>query len=527
MKHLIFLFGIILLFAGCRSAEDAFKDAQQAELAGNNRLAVRYYLETLRLKPDMFQAKDRLAVVGQKALDTEYNEAERLVKGGRGLDGLQQIQATENLHRQISFHAPNVKIPGNMNLLKDQAQTLVRSDLFRKTKDAVQNSSWDEALGYLTQIEGYNPSSNDREQIIAVRSAVNDRAFHQHIQAAENLFNGGKYSESLSALETAAKYADNLEEENLLNEKRGKYRNNIIISEANALKEYLAKKQYLEASERLNKLDSLKGQFEKSQLDALRVLNIKLYNTWADDLFKQGKYRESWHRAADVFKFEENNKEALDLQHKALQLGRTSFALLPIITNKDGEEFTKEVDSDFNNGPARNLPPFTALVADFDLRDAFRAFRINPQRITREQALAVARRTKAQFIIFRELTAYRLEQQFTSTRNIAVQKADNSQGVMEIRNGKLNLNAKLLITIVDARSGHRLFSKEKDISSVLEFEQGFLDGPVKNYILNNQQISLLDPPGANDIQALEKSSSKSATDFFLKVIFPEMEKLVP
>ena len=98
---------------------------------------------------------------------------------------------------------------------------------------------------------------------------------------------------------------------------------------------------------------------------------------------------------------------------------------------------------------------------------------------------------------------------------------------MEIRNGKLNLNAKLLITIVDARSGHRLFSKEKDISSVLEFEQGFIDGPVKNYILNNEQLSLLEPPGANDIQALEKSSSKSATDFFLKEIFPEMEKLVP
>ena len=518
---------LVLVLSGCRSAEDAFLDAQNAERAGNNKLAVRYYLETIRLNPNMPQAKQRLGVVAQQELDSGIRRAESLIRNGDGNQGLAQLDATKALHNQVKFHAPGVRLPQNFNHLKDQAQTQVRGDLFRQAKAAEQRKEWDKALALLSDLERYNPSSKDRMKILGDRDRINDKAFKDQLSGAEELFKQGKYPESLGALDAAAKYADKLDKENLLKSKKSKFRTDIIISEATALKANMDKKRFIEAADRLKGLDNLKQFFEKPQLDAIRVLNTKLYNSWADDLFKAGKFRESWHRAGDALKFENSNQEALDIQRKALQLGRVNFVLLPIIHNKKDAPFIKKIDTDFNNGPARNMPPFTLLVSDFDLRDAFRAFRVNPQNITREQALNVARRTNASFVIFRELTAYRMEEQFVSSRTIPVKKKDNTPSTMEVKKGVIKLNSRLLVTIVDAKSGHRIFSKEGDISSKLEFEQGFLKEPIKNLALTNEQRSLLEPPAQQDFETAEKASVKTATDFFLKTIFPEMEKVVP
>ena len=527
MRYIAFFLLLAVCLTGCRSAEDAFNDAQRAEMSGNDRLAIRYYIETIRLNPEMHQAKQRLAVVGQREVDRSFSSAENSIKQGRGHDGLNQLNSLQQLHRQISTYTPQVKLPGNFTHLKDKAQSLARSDLFRQAKDAERRGEWDKALGILTEIEAYNPSSNDRLQILNSRVLINDKAFKQQLNSAESLYKSGKYDESLTVLSAASKYADNLEEENLLKDRTSKYKTNIIISEATALKDSLKKRKYLQAEKRLMGLDRLQGHFGKSQLDAVRVLKIKLYNSWAADLTDQGKFRESWHTAAKSLEFEANNRAALDIQRNAMQLGRVNFVLLPLIANKNAEPFIKKVDADFNNGPARNLPPFTLLVSDFDLRDAFRAFRVNPQNITREQAVAVARRTNAKYIIFRELTSYRLEEQFISSSNMPVRRKDNTQSTMEVRKGELRLNSRMLITIVDSKTGHRVFSKEQDISSKLEFEQGFLIDPIKNLALTDQQRSLLEPPADSDFQAVEGSSVKAATDFFLKKIFPEMEKLIP
>lgn len=527
MRVLPLIFILALLITGCRSAEDAFQDAQNAEMAGNNKLAVRYYLETIRLNPNMPQAKQRLGNVARKEIDSGIRRAEDLIRNGNGSQGLTQLDATESLYNQVKFHSPELKLPQNFTHLKDLAQTQVRSDLFRQALIAEQGNEWDKALAVLADLEKFNPTANDRMKIIGDRERINDKAFNQQIAGAELLFKEGKYPDSLAALDAAAKYADKLDKENLLSSKKSKFRTDIIISEATALKENMNNKKFIEASERLKGLETLKQFFEKPQLDAIRVLNIKLYNTWAEDLFNARKYRESWHRAADALKYESSNPEALELQRKSLQLGRVNFALLPIIHNQKDAPFVKKIDNDFNNGPARNLPPFTLLVSDFDLRDAFRAFRVDPQNITREQALNVARRTNAPFVIFRELTAYRMEQQFTSSQNLPVKRKDNSIATMEVKKGFIKLNSRLLITIVDSKSGHRIFSKEGDLTSQLEFEQAFLNEAPKNLNLTNAQLALLNPPAQEDYEAVEKASVKAATELFLKAVFPEMEKVVP
>ena len=621
MKILPLLAILLLFFTGCRTAEDAFKDGQSAEMSGNNKGAIRFYLETIRLNPEFIQAKQRLAVAGQKEIDNSFRSAQSLINSGRGQDGLTQLSAIENLHRQISFHAPSVKLPANFRQAQESGQAQARINLFRQAKDSEQKSEWDRALSILSDIEQFNPNSKERLQILNDRVRINDKAFKQQVSAADQLYNDGKYDQSLGALNVAAKYADNLEEEKTLNAKKLKFKNGIIISEATTLKKFINQKQFTQAETRLNNLDKLQGHFERSQLDAVRVLKSKLYNawatdsfqarrylesweiasktlkvdkqnqeaielqqksinsiviserkeldlalknkkyieaetrlnnldkiqsyfnkqqlneirllkvhlynTWASNTFKEGKYRESWHIASNTLRHSPNNQGALDLQRKAMQLGRVSYALLPIICNKNALPFVKNIDTDFNNGPARNMPPFTLLASDFDMRDAFRAFRVNPQNITREQALAVARRTQSSFVIFRELTAFRIGDQFISSRNLPILKIDNTPANMEVRKSAMILNARLLITIVDAKSGHRVFSKEQDISSRLEYEQGFLHDKPHKFKLTNKQKSLLEPPAPEDLRTLEQSSVKAATDFFLKSIFPEMEKLIP
>ena len=203
---------ILLLLSGCRSAEDAFKDGQQAEMSGNSALAVRYYLETIRLNPELFQAKQRLAVVGQQEIDRGFSTAQNSINSGNGYQGLTQLDATQSLFKQISFHAPSVRLPVGFNELQQQGQSLARSDLFQQAINSENNGEWDKALAILSDVERYNPSSDERLQLLNNRVRINDKSYNQHMINADNLYKAGNYDASLDSLGFAEKYADNLEE---------------------------------------------------------------------------------------------------------------------------------------------------------------------------------------------------------------------------------------------------------------------------------------------------------------------------
>jgi hypothetical protein len=547
MKLLLTSIITLLCLCGCRSAEDAFNDGRQAELSGNNQRAISYYIEAIRLKPELLDATTRLETVGEKHMSSIIDRAQQDINQKRGFAGLTQLTKAEALKRQLNPYTANVKLPSHFAKMRVDAQQIVISNRFSDASNAERSAKWDEALGYLSEINQYNPTSSQRLQLLKSQTRIKDIAFKQELDSADRYFSEKKWQAALDGLKKAKKYADNLSEDQLLSERSEKFKNGVIIQEATALKGELDRKDWPAAENRIKRLDTLNSSLDKRQQDAIRLLKGKVYNSWATDLFKQRKYRESWHRSADVLKYDPDNQEAVNRQTKARKLGTQNFLLLPIIHSNQSKNLAWEVNSSFNNGPARNMPPFTALVKDFDLQEAIRAFKVDPQRMTRNQAVAIARRTQANFVIFREITLYRIEQQFTSKRTEIVKlnvppqaKPPKNQGnnppqvqvptttKIEIKKGNLILKGTIRFSVIDDQTGHSLFSEEGKIDSVLEFEQAFPDRPLKDLILTEKQNSLLEPPGnAKDLLQLEKSAAATATDFFLKTVLPKLEVLVP
>lgn len=533
MKALYTILFTLLLFTGCRSAEDAFNDGRQAEAAGNNQQAVNYYIEAIRLKPEFLESTTRLETVGKKLMTSIILQAKQNLEQRNGVGALAQLKRARSLKRRTSPYTANVNLPSNLETLEKSAQQVVIKKLFNQVFQAERGSQWDQALKLLNDIKQYQPNSDQQRRLFSDQRRILDIAFKEKISIADQQFKNSQWQLALDTLEMAKKYADNLSEDKMLSERHDNFRNGIIIKEATALKTELQSKNWFAAEKRMKKLDTLGSSLDKRQLQAIRVLKEKLYNAWADDLFKQKKYRQSWHRSQEVLKYVAENKQAQDRQLQALKLGTQNFVLLPIIHGPKSNKLCNSIDSSFNNGPARNMPPFTSLVRDFDLREAFRAFKINPQRITRNQAIDVAKRTHANYIIFREITLYRVEGEFTKTtfQNVELakhqpNKPDSTK--LEIKTGLITLKASIRFSVVDHHTGHSILSKEGKIDSSLQFEQAFPDRPLRELVLTDKQRSLLITPGtAQDIQQLEKEASTKATDFFLKTILPELELLVP
>ena len=250
----------------------------------------------------------------------------------------------------------------------------------------------------------------------------------------------------------------------------------------------------------------------------------------ADDLMARKRYRDAFHKSAQALKYDPENQEAGRRQLDAKRFGTKNFVILPFIHDRPAENLTIEINSEFNNGPARNMPPFTALVREFDVQDAIRAIRANPQRITRNQAVAIARRTNADFVVFREITFYRHGARYTNGRTEKVNRVGEppTATTIEVRKGKYELKSTVRFSIIDAQTGHSIYSEEAKIDSEFDFEQAFLKEPAENLKLSNKQRSLLIPPGnGQDIHNLEKASAKNATEVFIKTVLPKMEELVP
>ena len=126
----------ILLFCGCRSAEDAYLDGQRAENMGNLRAAVNYYIEAVRLAPEMIQAKSKVADVGERVMADYMNKAKSSNRNGRGRDALSYLTQAESLERQARPIAANVKRPSSYASIKSEAQQIIITQLLADAQKA-------------------------------------------------------------------------------------------------------------------------------------------------------------------------------------------------------------------------------------------------------------------------------------------------------------------------------------------------------------------------------------------------------
>jgi hypothetical protein len=526
--RIISLLLFLLLFIGCRSAEDAFNDGRQAETNGNKLRAVQFYTETIRLDANHPTVHDRLQAISSSLMQKYQNSLQSKITEQNGQGALAYIQKSESLLRIVAPYNSNLQLPTNWQSLKSQANRLEIDRYFSESEASIKQGQWDNALVSLNRISSHQPSRQDRQRVIDLNSQINDLAFAQNIERATQAQKQQKTKEALSHLERARKYADSTQEKKEIDTKKESYRNAVVMSIATQIKDLLEQNKFTQAEQKAKELDLYQGQFGESQKDATRLLKAKVYSTWAESLAKQAKFRQAWLMNQEALKYDPKNPATLQALSKAEQQGRKSFTILPILFSQSSRELSHHIENDFKNTSLPKSLPFISFTSDFDLKDALRAFKIHPQTITREQAIRICQRTKASYAIFREITGYRLEKKFTGSRHEQVKRHDKTLTKMLIKKGSLTLKSSMRFTIIDANTGHRLVSEEISLDNTIVFEQAFPDEDPNRLLLTKKQAAYFDAPGSpRDIVTLEKKSTELAIGFFTDKILPAMEKLIP
>ncbi|NQZ60243.1 MAG: hypothetical protein HRT88_22560, partial [Lentisphaeraceae bacterium] len=452
MKQLLILPLLIFIFCSCRSAENAFNDGRQAEYAGNNRNAARFYMEAIRLKPETDAALKALERVGQRVIDKDIKDAIKFSTQKRPLSYLKSLKTGERQYRQMTAYSQTFILPGNFDHLLKDAKNKCVIHFFNEAKIAENKKQWDKSLQILTGIYDYEPNPQQQHDIKNSTERVKNLAFTQIKNQANTLFKQEKWPQSLQTLNLAAKYSDNPAKEELLNKIRQEYLRQIILTSAMRVKTELDINNFLGAGIHLSSLNNMDSFFSQSHKDSIRLLYSKINNKWAAHLFHKDQYRLAWHKASEVFQYDAENAQARALQKKAMQLGRTSFVVLPIIHSNESKNLALECVTSFNNGPARNMPPLCGLTSDFALRNAIRLLRITPQRMTRNNAMRIAQRTDAQYIVFRELTDHRNKEQEISHHSETVKRKDGTTTKINITKNVLTVSATMRYTLIDAET---------------------------------------------------------------------------
>ncbi|MCM8537583.1 MAG: hypothetical protein NE334_16700 [Lentisphaeraceae bacterium] len=518
---------IIALLVGCRSAEDAFNDAQSAEMTGNNFRATQFYLETIRLQGDHPTAKARLQNVSEKQFKQDISRVHQNLQRKDGKAALVYIKKAENLKRIVAAYVP-LSYPSNWSNIKADANQLVIQNLFAASYKSETQGNWNEALAVLSEINNYSPTTNDRKKALEATSRINDQAYKSWLTQAESSFKTKKYKEGFAALKEAEKYADSLNERNALTDTENKYQKNLIFGKADEIKKLIDQKKFVEAEKLSQSLDHYQENFDKTFQDASRLLKAKVYSSWANDFLSQNKFRQAWTKTQQSLEIDPQNPKVKQLANTALDAGKTEFLILPILHNKTSKVLSRIINESLKSESYSKFSPFVQVTPEFDLNDAVRALRVNTQRITREDAMRMAERVGARFAVFREITDYRVQSQFTKTQKVNIKRKDQTPTQLVVKSGIFSLISKLRITVIDAQTGHRIFGEEVSLNSKLEFNQAFPSEHPNQLILPEKYASIINPPGTQeDIATLEGESAKIATGFFNKEIIPQMEALVP
>ncbi|MCM8532126.1 MAG: hypothetical protein NE330_13275 [Lentisphaeraceae bacterium] len=522
-----FLVILLVLLVGCRSAEDAFNDAQSAEMTGNNFRATQFYLETIRLQGDHPTAKARLQNVSEKQFKQDISRVHQNLQRKDGKAALVYIKKAENLKRMVAAYVP-LSYPSNWLDMKADANQFIIENLFVASYKSESQGNWDQALISLSEINNYSPSTADRKKTLNIISRINDQAYKAWLAQAESSFNAKKYKEGFAALKEASKYADSLNERNTLTDTENKYQKNLIFGKADEIKKLIDQKNFVEAEKLSQTLDNYQDNFDKTFQDASRLLKAKVYSSWANHFLSQNKFRQAWAKTQQSLEIDPQNPKVKQLADTALAAGKTEFLILPILHNKNSKNLSRSINEGLKSESYSKLSPFVHVTPDFDLNDAVRALRVNTQRITREDAMRMADRVGARFAIFREITDYRVQSQFTKTQKVNIKRKDQTPTQLVVKSGIFSLISKLRITVIDAKTGHRILGEEVSLNSKLEFSQAFPNEHPNQLILPEKYASIINPPGtAEDMATLEGESAKIATGFFNKEMIPQMEGLIP
>ena len=205
MKYLLISLAL-LIFCGCRSAENAFEDGRQAEMLGQDVQAMSYYMESLRLDEKFLDSRERLIFVGSKIIDKEIGKAEKAIQNDQGRQALSFLDKAEARQRGLAAYVSQVRLPNSFEALRTKARYLAIENVFKRSEKARRQKTWAESLSILASLEELNPNNELKQRATDLEHVIRVEALDYYLLEIKNNVERKKWSQSHRSLSQAEVY---------------------------------------------------------------------------------------------------------------------------------------------------------------------------------------------------------------------------------------------------------------------------------------------------------------------------------
>ena len=175
---------------GCASAEGAYRDGMDREVAGDYGAAAEAYVRALERDRGLANVPGRLRVAGREAVRRWTGGAADPVAAADGW------LAADALVRRAGWVGVDLDRPATFEADRDGALDAAVADLLRRADDAGHELDWAAALGHLDRARVYRPSP-------ARRAALDAAARDAHLGWARADADTGRYRSAYGRVESA------------------------------------------------------------------------------------------------------------------------------------------------------------------------------------------------------------------------------------------------------------------------------------------------------------------------------------
>jgi tetratricopeptide (TPR) repeat protein len=191
---------LVIALAGCVSVEKRYKKGQELESKGRLEEAAQRYIKVLAKDPGMDDARQRLADVGSRLVDSYLTQAHAHESDGAYEDAVSALDRVDDLRSRTSQVGVTLAVPEDYaDFRRDMIDAAVAS-LFRQGEDLENAGSWPEALRRYERLRTYPLASDQMRRVDEARARVllrwsgQDlasgffRAAYGHAQGAMDIF---------------------------------------------------------------------------------------------------------------------------------------------------------------------------------------------------------------------------------------------------------------------------------------------------------------------------------------------------
>ncbi len=191
---------LILVLAGCVSAEKRYKKGQELESKGRLEEAAQRYIKVLAKDPGMEDARQSLADVGSRLVDSYLTQAHAHESDGVYEDAVSALDRLDDLRGRTSQVGVTLNVPEDYaDFRRDMIDAAVAS-LLRQGEGLENAGNWPEALRRYERLRAYPLASDEMRRVDEARARVllrwsekdlasgSFRAAYGHAQGAMDIF---------------------------------------------------------------------------------------------------------------------------------------------------------------------------------------------------------------------------------------------------------------------------------------------------------------------------------------------------